>query len=781
MELVNLPQSFTLRNSGDNMTRFCLIAALTTVLISCQQLPVDLTPVAGIALEAADPATNAEVPALLPAYQLEWEKRIPGKADELDDWRMDYPQWYAITEPPVKDNFRPMREWEPMQAMLITFSAGLTFDTAVSATLIDSVVAATEAGEVWVVADGEGPVTTVKIKLKMAGLDDATIDEKIKFFDIPNNAFWFIDYGPFPIIDEDTQSYAFADFLYYHYRHLDDAIPTRLGNQLGINTYRSPFPFEGGNFQADGDEYCYYGERTYALTGLSAAQIEKIAADYYGCKKSVVLKDITNDGTGHIDMFFKLGSKQVAFIGDYTVVEDATNKKRMDDNTALLEAIEYSDGSDGITVYRIPMPNPYQGVPRTFINSTLYVSADSETKLNLWPMYTVDKDLEAEALAVWEEGLPDWQHIGIISDQISLLSGAVHCVTRTIPALAEKKWVEDSECVDGACDGGENGYDGGCLPPSADAPGCWGPAWECQCNNCNKAGCELPADCGDGECGAGEDCFTCPADCGCGGGEICNMVAGECDTCGDGECSEGENCLSCPFDCGCDQYQACVFGICTKTPCGGVPYQGCCDGSTVVYCSGGQLQSENCGGEGCGWGDSAYECGGSHSDPDGMAQDCHDYDYPTGCGNRECGHNGAGFSCGECGDGENCVDGFCESGCTPDCDGKVCGDDGCGGSCGECEAGFTCEPDGTCFEAPSMEDVVSQPDVAGEDEVASQEDLPSLEETAGEVDVVTEEPKKNDSGGCSATGQGTIPTPLFLLFAGMLLVVGAMRLRRSAQ
>ena len=565
------------------MKRLCLISLLSVVLVSCQQqLPVEPSPAAGLALEAARPASAPEVPALLPAYQLEWEKKIPGKADELDDWRMDHPQWYAITEPPALDNFRPMREWEPMQAMLVTFSEGLTFDKAVSATIIDSVVAAVEAGEVWVVTDGEGPVDSVKLKLKLAGLDSATIDERIKFFNIPNNAFWVIDYGPLPIIDEDSQSYAFADFLYYNFRHLDDAIPTRLGNQLGVSTYRSPFPFEGGNFQADGDEYCYYGERTFQLTGLSAAQIEKIASDYYGCKKSVVLKDITNDGTGHIDMFFKLGSKQVAFVGDYTVVKDAENEQRMDDNTAVLEAIEYSDGAEGITVYRIPMPNAFEGTPRTFINSTLYVSADGETKLNLWPMYTVDKDLEAEALAVWEEGLPDFQHVGIISDEISLLSGAVHCVTRTVPALAAQKWVADGECVAGGCEGGDAAYDGGCLPPSADAPGCWGPAWECLCNDCNQDGCDLPATCGDGECGADEGCFTCPEDCGCPGGKFCNMMVGECALCGDGECGEGESCLTCPFDCGCGQYQACVFGICTKTPCGGVPYEGCCDSSTVV-------------------------------------------------------------------------------------------------------------------------------------------------------------------------------------------------------
>ncbi|MEC8024013.1 MAG: hypothetical protein VX223_08760, partial [Myxococcota bacterium] len=35
--------------------------------------------------------------------------------------------------------------------------------------------------------------------------------------------------------------------------------------------------------------------------------------------------------------------------------------------------------------------------------------------------------------------------------------------------------------------------------------------------------------------------------------------------------------------------------------------------------------------------------------------------------------------------------------CTPTCGEKTCGDDGCGGTCGTCDAGQTCSPDGACL------------------------------------------------------------------------------------
>lgn len=48
-------------------------------------------------------------------------------------------------------------------------------------------------------------------------------------------------------------------------------------------------------------------------------------------------------------------------------------------------------------------------------------------------------------------------------------------------------------------------------------------------------------------------------------------------------------------------------------------------------------------------------------------------------------------SCGECGPSETCDEreGVCVA-CTPQCGERACGDDGCGGSCGDCEEGLEC-------------------------------------------------------------------------------------------
>jgi agmatine/peptidylarginine deiminase len=699
-------------------------------------------------------------PGILPAYRMPGEERIAGKQDAASDYRAMHPQWYAITKPPPA-SFRPMKEWEPMQANIITYSDYMPGDNGTAQTLADIAIHSIPAGEVWVVVRAESAKNDLIDRMKAGGVTDQQIADQVKFFNIENDAIWTIDFGPFPLVDDAAGEMVWTDFRYYHQRYRDDAIPTRLANLVGVNTYRSPFDFEGGNFQADGDEFCYFSERVYQYTGMSFDDVESIMQTHYGCKKAVVLKDITDDGTGHIDMFFKLASKHSAFIGDYTVVSDPTNKQRMDDNVDILHGLKYSDGSPGIKVYRIPFPNPSDGVPRTFINSTFFVSADGQYKVNLWPMYTVDKDLEAEALDAWEQGLPGWVHQGILSDQISLYSGAVHCVTRTIPAVALANAIPDGECVNGACEGEAGAYNGACISDYEPTSGCWGPEWECLCNICNATGCGIPASCGDGTCDDDETCFSCAQDCGCGDEQICDPASREC------------------FD----------------DECGDITNVGCCDGDdTLVYCDGGLLVVSSCQGEGCGWSsaDSLYDCGGDGQDPSGTALlDCAGYGFPPGCDDKECGDNGQGYSCGECSDGEECVKGSCEL-LVCSCDGKDCGDDGCGGSCGECDEGIECL-EGICECTPSCDEKTCGDDGCGglcgecEEGFTCDESFAcAAVSVEPDEDVITEEDTTGTdgggkkSGGCSTDASGSGSTGMGLVLFALLFAVLAVRRKVTA-
>ncbi|MEZ4430974.1 MAG: hypothetical protein R3F65_01075 [bacterium] len=107
--------------------------------------------------------------------------------------------------------------------------------------------------------------------------------------------------------------------------------------------------------------------------------------------------------------------------------------------------------------------------------------------------------------------------------------------------------------------------DGGCVPGCGDRAcgddGCGGVCGVCADGAiCDGAGACVapPADCGDGRCGADEDCVTCAADCG--------------DCCGDGRCARGEDCATCAADCGCAAGRVCMAGVCEPEGCTG---EGC--------------------------------------------------------------------------------------------------------------------------------------------------------------------------------------------------------------
>lgn len=432
---------------------------------------------------------------ILPAYALPDELRTGNKADSYDNYRAQNPQWYAQTIAPTGNfNYRAMKEWEPMQRLYITYTSGMMYDAPVANTLADIVVNTVKYAKtkVGVIYSSSSAKTDLTNRLKSRGLTSTQISSNVTFVSIAHNSIWHIDYGPVPLVRSDN-AIAFADFEYYHQRTLDDAIPTRLGWYHNVNTFRMPVATEGGNFQGDGEGTCYISQRGLQYAGMTSAQMAKEWADYLGCTQQlVVLKDITDDGTGHIDMFFKLATKNKAIVGEYKspYVSDSVNKQRMDDNAALLAATTVAGGSK-ITVYRMPFPSKVSGVPRTYLNSTFV------NNVNLWPVYSDNKTAEAEALQVWKAVLPTYTHVGILSDKIAQYSGTIHCVSRTIPQGTLTPWIANGTCgTSGKCSATSLGYVGTCNT----AIPCKGPAWECSCPDCSQCGTTSTATC-QGFCG----------------------------------------------------------------------------------------------------------------------------------------------------------------------------------------------------------------------------------------------------------------------------------------
>lgn len=225
---------------------------------------------------------------------------------------------------------------------------------------------------------------------------------------------------------------------------------------------------------------------------------------------------------------------------------------------------------------------------------------------------------------------------------------------------------------DGLCDKSEVSGHFNCPQFQMDAGDCGYCVSSCEDQTCGLDACGQP--CGDCEagsyCASDNRCYPC----------TCDGLA-----CGNDPC--GNWCGACPSD------QECSDGVCQP-----------CDPDYVVDCAGRCGPTDWLGDGVCDYGlgyDFSCEAFGFDG---GDCPSC-----TPDCQEKECGYDGCGGSCGQCGEQmycslmQTCVpcDGECPA-CVPQCDNRTCGSDGCGGSCGQCGPGETCaQTDGwgtRCYE-----------------------------------------------------------------------------------
>ena len=199
-----------------------------------------------------------------PANRVLWST---GKADAFDDIRWETPERHAITvKPPA--GIRGMVEWEPMKSIVMavpTYLTGAGYENARNTILQIALNSATVA-EVWFVVENNTGKNNLTTLLLAEGMSQSVFNAKVKFMVEPIDSVWTIDFGPLPIVDETSDTWAIADFRYYHGRPVDDGIPTFLGRSLmdlgypnNTSTYRMPLNTEGGTYQTTSDGICFTG------------------------------------------------------------------------------------------------------------------------------------------------------------------------------------------------------------------------------------------------------------------------------------------------------------------------------------------------------------------------------------------------------------------------------------------------------------------------------------------------------------------------------------------
>jgi agmatine deiminase len=274
--------------------------------------------------------------------------------------------------------------------------------------------------------------------------------ERITFYCIPTNEPWCRDHGPIFLRRERDQEsangrirrgeLAVVDWDYnawgnkYPPFDLDEVVPTRVADILGVPVFYPRMILEGGSIEVNGGgallttESCLLNKNRNP--NLSRNEIEQRLRDYLGIRDILWLGDgITGDDTdGHIDDLARFVSERRVL----TVVEegrDDENYEPLQENLARLR--EMKIGGHKLDVVTLPMPKKIvrEGLRLPSSYANFYIA----NTCVIVPTFAEPAD--ETALSVLREHFPTRRVVGIDCRELIWGLGTFHCLTQQQPAV----------------------------------------------------------------------------------------------------------------------------------------------------------------------------------------------------------------------------------------------------------------------------------------------------------------------------------------------------------
>ncbi|HMX40353.1 MAG TPA: agmatine deiminase family protein, partial [Saprospiraceae bacterium] len=360
----------------------------------------------------------------LPRYATDQERQSPGFSPVAAAG--------SIEQPPSQP-VRAMAEWEELQALLITWNGQTTI-------LAEIVRAARLECKVIIACASQQVIEQAKSVLISKGIDIST---NVDFLLAPNDSIWVRDYGPNCVYANDVDSLYFIDWIYNRPRPLDDVLPSKVAQHLGVPLYSTTAAPDdlvntGGNFMSDGCGTAFASSlildenrpaNPYNVTAKTEEQIDQIMKSYMGIHRYIKMDRLPYDVIHHIDMHMKLLDEETLLVGQYP--PGIADGPQIEANIQYVLSNFRSVFDQPYKVIRIPMPPgsngayPDTGGPyRTFANAVFV------NKTVIVPFYQLKYDTAARR--IWENALPGYTVVGVNCNSIIGSLGAIHCITKEI-------------------------------------------------------------------------------------------------------------------------------------------------------------------------------------------------------------------------------------------------------------------------------------------------------------------------------------------------------------
>ncbi len=266
---------------------------------------------------------------------------------------------------------------------------------------------------------------------------------KVEFYLHPTNDAWCRDHGPAFLVNPSlgTDKKIILDWGYnawggkYPPFDLDDNIPTKVGEALGLKVYYPGIIMEGGSVEFNGagtvltSKSCLLNSNRNPQ--YNQAEIEVFLKNYYGQEQVLWVDDgiVGDDTDGHIDDTVRFVNEDTVL----TVIEENTEDENyaiLQHNLQQLKEMRLPDGRP-LNIITLPMPDPVhfdgQRLPASYANFYIANSAV------IVPTFRCSKD--EEALAVIGECFPGRKIVGIDSTDIIWGLGSFHCLSQQEPLI----------------------------------------------------------------------------------------------------------------------------------------------------------------------------------------------------------------------------------------------------------------------------------------------------------------------------------------------------------
>lgn len=269
----------------------------------------------------------------------------------------------------------------------------------------------------------------------------------IRFHYFPTNDAWCRDHGAIFIIEQQEghpPALVATNWGYnawggkYPPYDLDDAIPPKMAEVLGVRCIEGGMILEGGSIDVNGEGLLLTTEQCLLNPNrnphLSRGEIEARLCEVFGVERVLWLKDgiVGDDTDGHIDDIAR-------FVAPDTVVtmveENAEDENFMvlHENLVRLQEMTDQHGTP-LKIVTLPMPPAvfYEGerLPASYAN--FYIANHTI----LVPFFNHPNDIRAQEIL--QDLFPSRRVVGIDCTDIIWGFGAFHCLTQQVPEFPSK-------------------------------------------------------------------------------------------------------------------------------------------------------------------------------------------------------------------------------------------------------------------------------------------------------------------------------------------------------